>query len=137
EDPTVDATLSKVVESVLKPSKRLRDKYAHALWLQDADGNVFIHEKESRTKPTLKPKPVTEDTIAFDALSVVSSSILFQKFLSGAPLDHKSLQEDYNRMRSLRPEGPPGREILNVQIPVAHYLSPSKPNKPQPLPRRQ
>lgn len=63
QNTDIDKVLNKMLENHLKPAYGRRNRYAHALWLKDEDGNTIFLEKESRGKPYVHPSPISVESI--------------------------------------------------------------------------
>jgi len=134
KDENVDKQLSKLIKNVLKPAKKKRDKYAHALWLTNKKGQTTFLEKPSRTKPELTPKIVTRKNLENEMTSLFKAMSFFVFFIKGQldyrvvpPELYESLLGRFGKQDSLN-------ESYLTELP----RRPTKPKKPlsppQPVP---
>jgi hypothetical protein len=125
-----DKRLRKFIETVLRPLHATRNRFAHAIWFVDRKGRSYIFEKETRAKPYVRSKEVTEKEIGHECLRVMAAHLILVELFTGQKLPALSPSTLADIRKKSRRSNP-----LAVRMPAERCLYPTIPNKPRRPPR--
>lgn len=132
KDAAADKALNKLIQDRIKPAHAIRNRYAHAMWLRDEQGNIVFLEKTERGKPYLTRSIITENEITRGTLEITVTMIYLANFLAGS-INYEWFPDEIAARYGPAAWNGKLDELLDrdAQLPFEIHLGPSTPKKPQ------